>query len=689
MQALGLYIRIAAMKTWLLIFGICAGFTQPVWPEEQYLQIRRDYTDAKYNVKFFEGEIYRGERPNKDSSWKVRYGNLKIELPYIGSNRIYEPLGKARVEAMRAKEEDLKNKLEGLIKKQVISGKDKYLFDLKAIKKNGQRVIFATNQAVALIFESKDLDIISDFDKTFADEYIRVIVPQAPTMFIEKAAIHNAEPEYLLDKDKYTELISKDGNIYLQQKDGRIFLTDKKYASTQPIMDKVITLNRHQILKVDDLGLGTIDNAESQITLWEVGKFLIFSIGSIAIIFLLVIFLMHLKVRFGSAPQSGPPAVSRKKTSGFKEFWQSTFSRPPASDGSKILPQQESANPPAMPSSFTTPGKFSPWDDNILEQWFKVLESSITRSVTKEIKNLEKLLVANKNDELLAENDRLQRQVDTLNQKLSTASLENEFAKKELLNKERELNDAKLDLEDKRNQLAQYGQAARTIDELKQYVYPLPKTEALLQRHLAFFSSLQDAENKVLSLLSRSPAGADADHILMMWSKYVVKKSEIPVVRWEAILNGMKDRAILTDRELIRRLKVEKNDEQRWRILSEQLYKDVYLRWLSTVLVLMEEVRNLERFTGGQPTLITEGARSFDREILRLCNQAEQTLEIIVNYVRLFDDYTQYSNIRAVDEPVYLFYRTSRLQRDCIHQIVSYGLKSPYGNEPTTVILAK
>ena|GEM_PF-5375852 len=662
------------MKTWFWIIGICMGLAQSAWPEDGYLQIRREYTDAEYKVKFFKGEIYRYERPNKDSSWRVRYGNLKIVLRYIESNPIYEPLGKTEAEAMRAKEEDLKDKLDRLIKKQIISGQTRYLFDLKAIKKPGQAIIFASNQTVSLTFDSKDAGTIKDLDGTFLDEYIRVIVPQTPTAFIEKAEIQNAEPEFGFDTAKYTKLTGQDGKIYLQQEDGKVFLTNEIYMATQEIINQKIVLTSGQILMVDERGLGAIIDSASANPLWmAIQYFLYFILGLVVIVFLF----RYLKKKFSSE--------------GFQRFLKGTFSSSRSVKSDKGLTQTGRT---ATPFPAELAGEFGSRDGNIFEQQMKVLEASLV----KEIKNLEKRLVSNKNEELQTENGRLLEQVNLLNQKSSAATQEKDAIKKELAKKETELAQAKRDLDDQKNQLAQYGDAAKAIDELHQYVYQLPKKEAAVQRHVKFFEDLQGIENKIQKLLTRSiqdnVARAEADLLLMMWGRYAREKNKIPVARWELLLRGMLDRGLLTDRELLRRLKGEKNDEHKWRVLTEQLHKDVYQRWLSAILVLMEEVRNLEHFAGGSPSLIIEEARNFDREIQALCNQAEQAFEMTVHYARLFDDYgqyAQYSNIRASDEPLYPFYRKLKLslQRDCIQQIVSYGLKSPFVNELTTVILAQ
>jgi len=289
----------------------------------------------------------------------------------------------------------------------------------------------------------------------------------------------------------------------------------------------------------------------------------------------------------------------------------------------------------------------------------------------------------------------LHLEANNLKQNLKSVSQVKESLEKERQKQEVELLNVKRELAEQSAAQTHLRRFAETIDELKQYVYPLSQRVKVLLRLLTFFSHLTDIENKVKILLSRSAkenaAGADTDYLMLMWSKYAVKKSEIPIAKWELLLNDIKEKGIITDRALIGYLDEGKNDDQKWNILNERLYKEVYLRWLSAILVLLEEVRNLERFVNGVPTRLAGETRNFEGEIATLRQQALQLFGITVHYVPLFQSYTQYTDvhIKAVEAPVYPFYKDLRLERDFICQIISYGLKSQYGNEPTTVILAK
>jgi len=671
------------MKTWLLIIGICVGMAQSAFTEEKYLQIRRDYTDPNRQIKFFKGEIYRYDQLKQGSPLRVNYGNLEIALPYIDDSRVYDLVEKARAGAVQAKEESFRDKLSGVIKKQIFFyDQTRYMFNVKAIKKPGETVMFASNQNQQLPFEIKENAIILDFDEKFPDEYIRVIVPDAPTMFIEKAGI---QPEYGFDADKFVALKGEDGAIYLKQDDGKIFLTNDNYTSRQELTNQKIVLADGQILVVDKRGLGAIAGAEASHPFWDaLINTSIFVITLVVIGFLIIFWL---KRKSPDAGQRGEPfAVPKSRPSNWWRIWPLSFLKTRSltkEEVSQRLGVQNAGKREAAEKSAAV-------GDNILEQRFNVLETAV-QAVLKEVRGLEKRLTENKNLEMQTENERLRGEADNFKQKWSAAAKERDATQRELDKKDGELTDMKLLLNEKENKLKQYSRAAEAIADLEQHVYRLPRAEIRIQPHLAFFASLQGVESKFQSLLLRSqqesPTGSEADHLKLMWWKYAAKKNRIPVSRWDELLKGLKEKGVLTDRDLIRRIKDEKNDEQRWRVLNEQLFREVYLLWLSAILVLMEEARNLEHFIDA-PTGIAEEAKSLGRDIRPLSMQAQQSFEITVYYAPLFDNYKQHANIRAVDEPVDILFRKLRLQRDCIQQIVSYGMKSPFSNEQTTVILA-
>lgn len=669
------------MKTWLLIIGICAGMAQSAFAQEKYLQIRRDYIDPNRKIKFFKGEIYRCDRPNQQSSWRVSYGNLEIVLPYIDGDRIYDyPLEKTRVEAIQAKEESLRDKKNGVIKKQIFFEQTRYVFNVKAIKRPGETAIFASNQNQSLTFEKEETEIIRNFDEKFPDEYIRVIVPDAPTMFIEKAGI---QEEYGFDANKFVALKGKDGATYLKQDDGKIFLTNDNYTSRQDLTSQKIVLADGQILVVDKRGLGVITGAEVSHPFWDALINTSIFVIIVVVIGFLIIFRFKRKLR-DAGQQGESQAVRKSRPSHWWQIGPLSFLKTRLLTKKAEDPQRQDA------VKHEAAGKSVSTGATVLDQRFNVLEAGL-QSVIKEVKGLGKQLTENKNVEMQIENERLRSEADNYRQKWSAASQEKIAIQQELNKKDGELTGMKWQLDEKENKLKQYSRAAEAIAELEQYVYRLPRAETWVQPHLTFFASLQGLENKFQSLLLRSqqesPTDPEADHLKLMWWKYAAKKNGIPVSRWDELLKGLKEKGVLTDRDLIRRIKDEKNDEQRWRVLNEQLFREVYLRWLSAILVLMEEARNLEHFIGA-PTGIAEEAKSLGRDIRPLSMQAQQLFEITVYYAPLFDNYKQHANIRAVDEPVDIYFRKLRLQHDCIQQIVSYGMKSPFSNEQTTVILA-
>lgn len=718
-----------------LIWAVCA---QPAWPQEKgYLQIARDYEDA--GMKLFAGEIYRCEKRAKNSSWIIHCGNVEIKLPYNEKNPIYNYLYEES-EALANEQQALENKVGDLIKKQIISNRQRYLFDVKSIKSSQQIIRFASNKNEPLRFENRDNEIIEDLDKTFPDEYIRLIVPQTPTVFIAKEDIKNSEPVYDFDREKFNAYKGKDGQIYLQQKkDARVIRTDPTYSSSQAVYNMAIELGGGKVLDVDHRGIGVISemtDANFMTRLWRAVKSAFWAV--IVIVFLAVILFYALKNasrskrdgvpmrrsfslrRFlglssshrSSSHRDQPPFQSREKSiqplqklpasktdvplPQTQERTSAASQKPAPSkpDGPLSQPQERSKPIEKEAALVAAPARheFRPAEEN-LENRFKQLEEKIAKIVSDKMLGLENRLI--KNHRMQEENDDLRRQVGKLEQSVNAYSQTKISIERELMEKNNELAKMQQELAEKNREIANFEQAASRFDELTQYIYRLDGTDLFLKPHLEFFSQLAKVENKVGSLLSHSAqengASADSDCLRLIWSKYAMKKIEIQLARWELLLNGMRDRGLITDREVIRRIKGEKTEELKWKNLNELLYKEAYRPWLSGIFVLLEEVRNLGHFTKDAQSRIAAEARNFDKEIRALRNQAEQSLELTVHYVPLFEDYTQYSNIniKAVDEPVYPFYKDLPLARNSIFQVISYGLKSNYGNEPTTVILAK
>jgi hypothetical protein len=133
------------------------------------------------------------------------------------------------------------------------------------------------------------------------------------------------------------------------------------------------------------------------------------------------------------------------------------------------------------------------------------------------------------------------------------------------------------------------------------------------------------------------------------------------------------------------------SDQDKLEILHSRLHKEVYLNFISAVMVLLEEVRHLARFAKSPQQHIIDEAQNFERDMQILRTKLSQLFDIEIQYVPLFDNYKNYPNIdiKAVDEPHSLLYKNIKLERNTIQEIVSYGMKSPYVNEPTKVILAQ
>jgi hypothetical protein len=162
----------------------------------------------------------------------------------------------------------------------------------------------------------------------------------------------------------------------------------------------------------------------------------------------------------------------------------------------------------------------------------------------------------------------------------------------------------------------------------------------------------------------------------------------IPIGNWIQITQDIKETSATTNRSLIYGISQFNSEEERKREFQRILFSEVITKYHSSILILAESFRNLERFNVSFE-LVRDSQKAFSEHVTTLLSKAS-AIGLETKYVPLFKNFEDYPGLgESVNQKVSVAYRAVQgLEKNSIAEILLYGWKIENGEEKTQFILA-
>jgi hypothetical protein len=162
----------------------------------------------------------------------------------------------------------------------------------------------------------------------------------------------------------------------------------------------------------------------------------------------------------------------------------------------------------------------------------------------------------------------------------------------------------------------------------------------------------------------------------------------IPIGNWAQTLRDISDTGATTNKQLIRSFAQIQNEKDKLAEFDRLVFSEVLIKFVGSVLLLSEALKNLNRFQSSSE-LVNEAQLAFSKHVAELINKAK-LIGLEIKYVPLFENIEKHlGQLESVDKERSLAYRgVGKLEKGAIAEIVSYGIKTPFEETKTLIILA-
>lgn len=158
-------------------------------------------------------------------------------------------------------------------------------------------------------------------------------------------------------------------------------------------------------------------------------------------------------------------------------------------------------------------------------------------------------------------------------------------------------------------------------------------------------------------------------------AKYTSTVPCLSMGKWRQICTELKETGCILDPDLFRVFSQKGSASEEDRQLLIMACREFVDTYINASLILCEELKNLNRFTGLDDAISGKDAHSFERLRAEIVHHAEVNLRLKVNYLPLFGNPREYSRVKVVgDAPGLLYRNLNNLQRDQVIEIKSYGI---------------
>jgi hypothetical protein len=205
----------------------------------------------------------------------------------------------------------------------------------------------------------------------------------------------------------------------------------------------------------------------------------------------------------------------------------------------------------------------------------------------------------------------------------------------------------------------------------------------------AYFSLCREAERQANSYYERIVLRYDynAAIIACLLQKFRNSIYDVPVGEWRQIIKDIADTGITANRQVIRILSQPSAESEKQREFRRILFREVIIRYSSSILILAESFRNLARF-GIDGVFADEAGKDFGEYVTEIEIKAK-TIDVEIKYVPLFEKFDAYSaKVESVNQNrSFPYSEVHGLEQDSIAEIVSYGVKTEFEDIKTQIII--
>jgi hypothetical protein len=228
------------------------------------------------------------------------------------------------------------------------------------------------------------------------------------------------------------------------------------------------------------------------------------------------------------------------------------------------------------------------------------------------------------------------------------------------------------------------------IKELKQRVIALDFLKGYSESVFTYLKYCQQVLGDAFSLFNKinqsNPEQALIPGQLLM--KFQSNTISIPFGNWMQIAQDIKETGATTNKSLIYAISQFNSEEERKREFQRLIYTEVVTKYHSSILILAESFRNLERFQVTSES-VKETQKLFSDHVTVLLSKAS-TVGLETKYVPLFKSFEDYPGLgESVNQKVSIAFRSVQgLEKNSVAEILLYGWKIEEGEEKTQFILA-
>ncbi|UPT71040.1 MAG: hypothetical protein M0D53_01080 [Flavobacterium sp. JAD_PAG50586_2] len=229
----------------------------------------------------------------------------------------------------------------------------------------------------------------------------------------------------------------------------------------------------------------------------------------------------------------------------------------------------------------------------------------------------------------------------------------------------------------------------KELKELKEKVITVDFLTSYSESVSAYLKYCQqvssDAYNFFNKINQQNPKQAFvAGHLLMKFQNGV---NSIPVGDWLRTVQDIKDSGATTNRQLARSFSQIQNDGDKQKEFQRLLFSEVLIKYSSNILILAEAFKNFSHFQGSVE-FSNEAQNIFGKHIPEIINKAK-SIGLELKYVSLFESWEKY--IGQVEdnggERSIAYKDITNLEKGSIAEIVSFGVKTPPGDDTKTIII--
>jgi hypothetical protein len=610
--------------------------------EENYLANNHsDIRNSHKGIYLHKGEIY--QKAQVIDKTIIHYSNnidISIDNGSIVSN--YD-----------ASIDILEISLPELVTKNKISGKEQYTFDMSALDSAIKTIYLASySQKAFELSRTTPVHLVTNLNQLFPQNTMRVVIPGYLTTIIEKSDLVDLPvTNYSYNTNIYkSQHVSIMGNRYLVDRNDFVSVVDDQYNFIGSPPASAIPLGEDKVLSVNHYGegmvtsLGSMKKKETYLTVVAILVISILVTSNLIILFLLIKFRGKIISRL-TRTNVTPPPISEINFVQLKES----------------LARFDSLTRKLEPNSFSQTYQDHP-------------QKGIANSGDISRSDLMSLLDSEEHSQI----EQASTPKDGLPNPISAISTEGheDPTSAPILNPS----------------VSGESDLDSTINQTGDDILRVNSEDALVRSHFEILEFIMAVQIEIVNLLEDwqkySATNSEYYMLNLIVGNYFVKSNTSHFPKWFSIMEEIDGRGLVFDLELIRNLQNTATGDENLTNLEKILYYELYSIIISPFCIMLEELRNFNKFVNAESSF-TKINEKIGNRIKEFQELVSQNIGISIHYVPLFTHYTQHKNIAAVEDIDGFIYKTVSVNKDMISQIISFGLKSVWGNTPTEVRISR